>query len=54
MPTETERLAIVEALLAPEAGPAAYRSRWRAAGLTELGDGAVAEESGGDPGVVEP
>jgi hypothetical protein len=54
VPTETERRAIVEALIAPEAGPAAYRSPWRAAALAELGDGAVAEESGGDAGVVEP
>ena len=54
VPTEPERRAIIEALLTPEAGPAAYRSRWRAAALTELGDGAVAEESGSDSGVVEP
>jgi len=33
VPTEPERRAIIEALLTPEAGPAAYRSRWRAAAL---------------------
>jgi len=53
-PSEAERRAILEALVAPQAGPAAYQSRWRAAALAELRDGAVAEESRGDAGVVEP
>jgi hypothetical protein len=53
-PSDAERHAIVEALRSPQAGPAAYQSRWRAVALAELGDGPVAEESGGDAGVVEP
>jgi hypothetical protein len=53
-PSEDERRAIVAALDAARALPAAYSSRWRAAALDDLRDGALAEESGGDAGVVEP
>jgi hypothetical protein len=50
-PSAEERRAILAALVAVQAGPAAYASRWRA---SALGDGALAEESGSDAGVVEP
>jgi hypothetical protein len=53
-PSEDERRAILAALAAAEAGPGAYRSRWRAAALADLRDGALTEESGSDAGVVEP
>ena len=53
-PSEDERRAIVAALDALEAPPDAYASRWRAAALDDLRDGALAEESGGDAGVVQP
>jgi hypothetical protein len=53
-PDEDERRAILAALAGAEARPAAYTSRWRAAALADLGDGALAEESGSDAGVVEP
>jgi len=52
-PTAEERCAILAAL-APVQAPAAYASRWRAAGLADLGDDALTEESWSDPGVVEP
>src|SRR5439155_2494424 len=51
-PTAEERRAIEAALAAPQAGPAAYASRWRAAALAVLGDDALTEESWSDPGVV--
>lgn len=53
-PNEDERRAIVAALAAAEAMPAAYASRWRASALDDLRDGALAEQSRSDAGVVEP
>ena len=53
-PSEQERRAILEALEAASRRPPAYESRWRASALDDLRDGALAEESGGDSGVVEP
>ena len=53
-PTAEERRAILAALDAVEAEPSAYTSRWRVSGLAELCDGALAEESGSDSGVVQP
>lgn len=53
-PSEDERRAILAALEAARAVPAAYTSRWRASALADLSDGAFAEESGSDAGVVEP
>ena len=54
-PTEQERRAIVAALGGgAEAAPPAYSSRWLLAGLEELRGDALAEEPGGDAGVVEP
>ena len=53
-PSEDERRAILEALRALQAAPAAYESRWRAAALAELGDGPFTQECGSDAGVVEP
>jgi hypothetical protein len=53
-PDEDERRAILAALAAAEATPGAYTSRWRASALADLRDGALAEESGSDAGVVEP
>ena len=53
-PDEDERRAILAALAGAEAAPGAYTSRWRAAALADLRDGALAEESGSDAGVVEP
>ena len=53
-PSEEERQAILEALEAVNARPPAYESRWRASALDDLRDGALAEESGSDSGVVEP
>ena len=52
-PSEDERRAILAALEAARA-VAAYTSRWRASALADLSDGAFAEESGSDAGVVEP
>ena len=52
-PTDEERRAIVAALGAG-AVPPVYSSRWLAAGIDELRGDALAEETGGDPGVVEP
>ena len=52
-PTEAERRAILAALDVVEAQPPARASRWRTAGLDDLRDGALAEESGRDAGVVE-
>ena len=53
-PSVEERRAILEALRAVGTRPPAYESRWRASALDDLRDGALAEESGGDSGVVEP
>jgi hypothetical protein len=53
-PSADERRAILGALAAVNARPPAYESRWRASALDYLRDGALAEESGGDAGVVEP
>jgi hypothetical protein len=53
-PTTEERAAILRALQGAEAVPPASASRWRASALDDLRDGALAEESGGDAGVVEP
>jgi hypothetical protein len=53
-PSPEERRAILDALAAVKAEPAAVRSRWRASVLAESGDGSLAEERGGDTGVVEP
>jgi hypothetical protein len=53
-PNEDERRAILAALAAAETVPAAYTSRWRASALDDLRDGALAQERGSDPGVVEP
>jgi hypothetical protein len=54
-PTDEERRAIIEALCGGEAVRAdAYRSRWRASGLDDLRDDPAAEDSRGDPRVVEP
>jgi hypothetical protein len=50
-PSEAERRAILAAL---EAAKAEAPSRWRASALGDLRDGALAEQGGGDPGVVEP
>ena len=53
-PTEAERLAILAALRdGAGAAPPAYSSRWLLAGLEELRGDALAEEPGGDAGVVE-
>lgn len=52
-PSAEERRAILEALDGATARPAAYTSLWRASALGDLRDGALAEESGGDAGVVE-
>ena len=53
-PSEHERRAILAALAAAEAVPAAYTSRWRASALDDLRDGAFAEQGRSDPGVIEP
>jgi hypothetical protein len=53
-PNEDERRAILAALDAAQALPTAYTSRWRASALSDLRDGALAEESGSDARVVEP
>ena len=52
-PSAEERRAILEALEDGTGGPEAYESRWRAAALAALRDGALAQESGSDAGVVE-
>jgi hypothetical protein len=52
-PSAEERRAILHALDGANAGPAAYDSVWRASALADLRDGALAEEGGGDAGVVE-
>jgi hypothetical protein len=52
-PTDAERRAILAALEASEAPPPAQVSRWHAAALDDLRDGALAQEGGGDAGVVE-
>ncbi|HEX7309834.1 MAG TPA: hypothetical protein VF232_01530 [Gaiellaceae bacterium] len=52
-PSADERRAILEALDAANARPVAYASLWRASALADLRDGALAEESWGDAGVVE-
>ena len=53
-PSEAERRAILAALPAADGRPSAQTSRWRAAALDDLRDGALAEQSRGDAGVVEP
>jgi hypothetical protein len=53
-PSEDERRAILAALMPADLVPAAYTSRWRASALADLRDGALAEESGSDAGVIEP
>ena len=53
-PTDDERRAILAALSAAETVPAAYTSRWRVSALDDLRDGALAQQSGRDAGVVEP
>lgn len=53
-PDEDERRAIVAALGTTDSVPAAYASRWRASALDDLRDGALAEDGGGDAGVVQP
>jgi hypothetical protein len=50
-PSEEERRAILAALAAGDAGAP---SAWWQAGLDDLRDGALAEQAGGDAGVVEP
>jgi hypothetical protein len=52
-PSAEERRAILDALAESNGRPGPYESRWRASGLAELRDGALAEESGSDAGVVE-
>ena len=52
-PSDEERRAILEALDGANARPEAYAGVWRASALADLRDGALAEESGGDAGVVE-
>jgi hypothetical protein len=53
-PTEGERRAIVAALEDADRLPTPYASRWRASALDDLRDGALAEESRRDAGVVQP
>ena len=53
-PTEQERRTILAALHAADRVPDAYASAWRAAALEDLGDDALAQESGRDARVVEP
>ena len=53
-PDEDERRAILGALEADDSPGSPYASRWRASGLDDLRDGALAEDGGGDAGVVEP
>jgi hypothetical protein len=53
-PSEEERKAILAAIEGGSELPRPYRSAWRAAALDDLRDDALAEERGGDPGVVEP
>ena len=53
-PSEDERRAILAALESGQPAPAGYTSRWRASALDDLRDGALAEQSRSDPGVVEP
>ena len=53
-PSEDERRAIVAALEAADSVSPAFASRWRASALDDLRDGALAEDGGGDAGVVEP
>ena len=48
-PSEEERRAILDAIA--EEKPA---SAWWESGLDDLRNGALPEQSGGDPGVVEP
>ena len=53
-PSAEERRAILDALDEVDTRPGSYESRWRASALADLRDGALAEESGSDSGVVEP
>lgn len=52
-PSALERRAILEALEDVDERSDAYESRWRASALSDLRDGAIAQESGSDAGVVE-
>ena len=52
-PSAEERRAILDALDELNSRPGPYESRWRASALADLRDGALAEERGSDPGVVE-
>jgi hypothetical protein len=52
-PSAEERRAILQALAASSAPPPAYQSLWRASALDDLRDGAFAEESGSDAGVIQ-
>jgi hypothetical protein len=52
-PSAAERRAILDALKEMNERPEAYESRWRASALSDLRDGAIAQESGSDAGVVE-
>ena len=53
-PGEDERRAILAALEAAVRLPHAYTSAWRAWAVEPLGDDALAQQRGGDAGVVEP
>ena len=53
-PTDAERCAILDALARTDAPPPVATSRWRASALDDLRDGAIPEQPGGDPRVVEP
>ena len=52
-PDEDERRAIATALGTVDSVPTAQASRWRASALDDLRDGALAEDGGGDAGVVQ-
>ena len=52
-PSAAERRAILDALSDTNEWPEAYESRWRASALFDLRDGAIAQESRSDAGVVE-
>jgi hypothetical protein len=52
-PSPEERRAILAAFDQTNARPTPYDSRWRASALSDLRDGALAEDAGSDPGVVE-
>jgi hypothetical protein len=52
-PSPEERRAILAAFDQANARPAPYDSRWRASALSDLRNGALAEDAGSDPGIVE-